>query len=168
MAQLDLTPFLRTIRKARIGLTVLAALSLPMGVLLFFLEDSSMSNAANLAMQLGLGGFFLVLGGYLGFLAFRSPTKDKGIRTLLERQSDIVWISPVRNLTNGNHVATRYNLNLVDGTTQHVAVVPGDEELAEKMLRAHCPTARFGFRREWEQQFKADPASMSAGRGTPT
>ncbi len=101
------------------------------------------------------------LGAYFGYLGLRPPTKDKGIRTLTERSDEIVWICPVRNLNNGNYVATRYDLNLVDGTTHHVSVMPADEEQAESILRAHCPSALFGFRREWEKQYKADPASMA-------
>jgi hypothetical protein len=142
-----------------------AVICLPFGVLLFFLEDPSMGKAGNLALSFGMGGFFLCLSAYFGYLGLRPPTRDKGIRTLVERGDDIVWICPVRSLTNGNHVATRYNLSLVDGSTHHVAVVPGDEDRAEQILRAHCPSARFGFRREWEQQYKADPASMRASTG---
>lgn len=163
MTQPDLAPFFHTIRKFRVATAVLAVLSLSLGVFLLFLNDPTMSQTANLAMKIGVGGFFLVLGGYFSYLGLRSPTRDKGIRTLLERKDDIVWICPVRQLNNGNHVATRYNLNLTDGETNHVAVVPADEERAERFLKAHCPSALFGFNREWEKRFKADPASMRAG-----
>jgi len=168
MTQPDLTPFFHAIRKFRIAVTVLAVICLPFGILLFFLKDPTMSQTANLAMQIGLGSFFLILGGYFGYLGLRSPTKDKGIRTLLERKDDIVWICPVRRLSHGNHVATQYNLNLADGKTNQVAVVPADEERAERILKAHCPQALFGFSREWEKQFKSDPASMLANRGRAT
>lgn len=160
MSQLDLAPFFRTIRRARIAFIVLAVLCLPLGVLMFFLDDSTMSERANLALQVAFGGLFLALGSYLAFMGLRPATRNKGIRTLLERRDEIVWIYPVRQMQGGNHVATRFQLNLADGKSRHVAVVPADEERAERFLQSHCSGARFGFRREWEQQYKSDPASM--------
>ena len=166
----ELAPFIRMVRKTRIALGVLALICLPFGVLLLFLNDPTMSATANLALKVGLGGFFLCLGGYFAFLALRSPSRHKGIRTLLERADDIVWICPVRNLSHGNHIGTRYNLHLATGETRHVVVAPADEEWAERFFSTRCPTALFGFRREWERQFKADPSSLApanrAGQGT--
>ncbi len=162
----ELAPFFRAIRKARIAMAVMAVICLPFGVLLLFLHDSSLSPAANLAVKLGLGGFFLALGAYFAFLGLRSPTKDKGIRALLERAGDIVWICPVQNLTNGHHVATRYNLHLVTGEINHVAVVPADEAWAERFFATHYPSALFGIHREWERKFKADPSSLSPANRT--
>jgi len=157
----ELAPFFNMIRKTRIAMGVLALICMPMGVLLLFLNDSSMTSAANLAMKVGVGGFFLALGGFFAFLGLRSPAKDKGIRTLVERTNDIVWISPVRNLSHGNHVGTRFKLHLVTGEINEVAVVPADEEWAERFFATHCPTALFGFHRDWEKRFKADPSSLS-------
>ena len=55
----ELAPFIRMVRKTRIALGVLALICLPFGVLLLFLNDPTMSATANLALKVGLGGFFL-------------------------------------------------------------------------------------------------------------
>jgi hypothetical protein len=165
MNTFDLAPFLAQIRKLRIAFGLFACLSLPGGFLIlcamvFAPQDRIATRGTDLAAELGVSGLLLGFGAFSTVQALRSPLKYKGIRTLLERKEDIVWIVPIRLQQNGSFVAMKYELKLFDGTSVDINCAAAAEERADSALRTHCAHARFGYNRDWDKQFRANPSAF--------
>jgi hypothetical protein len=150
-----LTEALSTNRKGAIAMAAVCIATAAVG-------GTSLYTSGDTTLAMGLGAGFLLLGLVIGALALRDPRRLPAVRAATERPESIVWVYEERQIVNGVHASTRFQLALRDRRRLAVTVRPPWEARTREALQRALPHAAYGHTPAREEQFERNPASLAA------